>query len=347
MASDTDQLDDSLNSSLALLKRILPNAPTQPADKYDQMKSMATVAMQKKVVVNEVRRPTNTWSGLGFSKSMPESAIKELMDFNTHKKGNLMPYNGSINGSFEHTNSSSLFTSGPRDTRRESDFESSLRTERFEEEDSSPESSCAGTVIGSRRDSFSSVALCQDLRELFEKAGLAKYFSIFQEQEVDFPTFMTLTDDDLRELGIGALGARKKMLLAIQAENSRTGRAESRKHSFPSFAYCSDLRELLEKIDLAKYFSVFQEQEVDLPTFMTLTDKDLKELGISTFGIRKKILVTIQDLKMNPNEDSEDPGRGPAGHTSPPRVFFSDANIYTPPFHRRHPFGIASKSGRW
>lgn len=23
------------------------------------------------------------------------------MDFNTHKKGNLMPYNGSINGSFE------------------------------------------------------------------------------------------------------------------------------------------------------------------------------------------------------------------------------------------------------
>ena len=27
---------------------------------------------------------------------------------------------------------------------------------------------------------------------------------------------MTLTDDDLRELGIGALGARKKMLLAIQ-----------------------------------------------------------------------------------------------------------------------------------
>ena len=37
------------------------------------------LAMQKKVVVNEVRTPTNTWSGLGFSKSMPESAIKELV----------------------------------------------------------------------------------------------------------------------------------------------------------------------------------------------------------------------------------------------------------------------------
>ena len=38
-----------------------------------------SLAMQKKVVVNEVRTPTNTWSGLGFSKSMPESAIKELV----------------------------------------------------------------------------------------------------------------------------------------------------------------------------------------------------------------------------------------------------------------------------
>ena len=34
--------------------------------------------------------------------------------------------------------------------------------------------------------------------------------------------------------------------------------------------------------------------KVDLPTFLTLTDKDLKELGISTFGIRKKILLMIQ-----------------------------------------------------
>lgn len=133
LSSDTDQLDDSLNSSLALLQKILPNAPTQPVDKYDYMKSMATVAMQKKVVINEVRRPTNTWSGLGFSKSMPESVIKELLDFKAHKKGNLMPYNGSINGSFEPSNPSSLFTSGPRDTRRECGFESSLRTERFEE----------------------------------------------------------------------------------------------------------------------------------------------------------------------------------------------------------------------
>ena len=35
-------------------------------------------AMQRKPVVTEVRTPTDTWSGLGFSKSMPAEAIMEL-----------------------------------------------------------------------------------------------------------------------------------------------------------------------------------------------------------------------------------------------------------------------------
>lgn len=34
--------------------------------------------MQRKPVVTEVRTPTDTWSGLGFSKSMPAEAVKEL-----------------------------------------------------------------------------------------------------------------------------------------------------------------------------------------------------------------------------------------------------------------------------
>lgn len=35
-------------------------------------------AMLKKPVETEVRTPTDTWSGLGFSKSMPAEAVKEL-----------------------------------------------------------------------------------------------------------------------------------------------------------------------------------------------------------------------------------------------------------------------------
>jgi len=33
-----------------------------------------------------------------------------------------------------------------------------------------------------------------------------------------------------------------------------------------------------------------------MASFLTLTDKDLKELGITTFGARRKLLLTIAGL---------------------------------------------------
>lgn len=52
-------------------------------------------AMLKKPVVTEVRTPTNTWSGLGFSKSMPAETIKEL------RRANHVPYKPSMSTTFE------------------------------------------------------------------------------------------------------------------------------------------------------------------------------------------------------------------------------------------------------
>ena len=51
--------------------------------------------MLKKPVVTEVRTPTNTWSGLGFSKSMPAEAIKEL------RRANHVPYKPSMSTTYE------------------------------------------------------------------------------------------------------------------------------------------------------------------------------------------------------------------------------------------------------
>jgi len=36
--------------------------------------------------------------------------------------------------------------------------------------------------------------------------------------------------------------------------------------------------------------------QIDLSTFLTLTDQDLKDLGISTFGARRKMLTAIAGL---------------------------------------------------
>lgn len=52
-------------------------------------------AMLKKPVVTEVRTPTNTWSGLGFSKSMPAETIKEL------RRANHVSYKPSMTTTYE------------------------------------------------------------------------------------------------------------------------------------------------------------------------------------------------------------------------------------------------------
>ena len=47
---------------------------------YDQKQLMATRAMhQPKPCGSEPRTPTQTWSGLGFSSSMPENVIREKL----------------------------------------------------------------------------------------------------------------------------------------------------------------------------------------------------------------------------------------------------------------------------
>lgn len=51
--------------------------------------------MLKKPVVTEVRTPTNTWSGLGFSKSMPAETIKEL------RRANHVSYKPTMTTTFE------------------------------------------------------------------------------------------------------------------------------------------------------------------------------------------------------------------------------------------------------
>lgn len=91
----------------------------------------------------------------------------------------------------------------------------------------------------STAESRSSPCENSEMTDLFRKLGLEKYTELFQQQEVcmtpfqrifgmllvicigvllsqiDLATFLTLDDQDLKELGINTFGARRKMLLAI------------------------------------------------------------------------------------------------------------------------------------
>ncbi|XP_030603220.1 protein bicaudal C homolog 1 [Archocentrus centrarchus] len=207
---------------------------------YEQKKLLATKAMLKKPVVTEVRTPTNTWSGLGFSKSMPAETIKELRRANhvsykpsmsTTYEGSPLPLsrsssregvgngsdsdnwrerNGTSNGLASHTEFPSAVSS-PKRKQNKSAAEHYLSSSNYMDSISS--------VTGSNGCSLNSSLKGSDLPELFSKLGLGKYTDVFQQQEIDLQTFLTLTDQDLKELGITTFGARRKMLLAISELN--------------------------------------------------------------------------------------------------------------------------------
>lgn len=54
-----------------------------------------------------------------------------------------------------------------------------------------------------------------------------------------------------------------------------------------------DLPSMLSSLGLDRYIGVFNQHEIDLTTFGTLTDQDLMEIGINAFGARRKILLAI------------------------------------------------------
>ncbi len=60
-----------------------------------------------------------------------------------------------------------------------------------------------------------------DPRTLLLSLSLAQYLASFEENAIDAATLSTLTDDDLKSLGVTALGHRKKILAAIAVSSAQ------------------------------------------------------------------------------------------------------------------------------
>ncbi|XP_016125410.1 protein bicaudal C homolog 1-A-like [Sinocyclocheilus grahami] len=235
-------------------------APHMQAFDYEKKKLLATKAMLKKPVETEIRTPTNTWSGLGFSKSMPAESMKELRRAhhvpykpsisttyedshlsvshsgsheglgNDTKSGNWGDLNGNVNINGNGLPGNSEFSPAVSSPKR-------IKNKSCEQYLSSSNYMDSISMSGSNGCSLSSSFKGTDLPELFSKLGLGKYTDIFQQQEIDLQTFVTLTDPDLRELGITTFGARRKMLLAISELN------KSRRKLFETPNICSSFLE--------------------------------------------------------------------------------------------------------
>uniref|UniRef100_A0A4W3KK71 NAD(+) ADP-ribosyltransferase n=1 Tax=Callorhinchus milii TaxID=7868 RepID=A0A4W3KK71_CALMI len=74
---------------------------------------------------------------------------------------------------------------------------------------------------------------------------------------------------------------------------------------FVPFSSADELSGILKKLSLEKYQPIFEEQEVDMEAFLTLTDGDLKELGIKTDGSRQQILAAISELNAGKGRERQ------------------------------------------
>eukprot|EP00092_Neocalanus_flemingeri_P091965 GFUD01116682.1.p1 GENE.GFUD01116682.1~~GFUD01116682.1.p1 ORF type:complete len:179 (-),score=47.96 GFUD01116682.1:809-1345(-) len=142
---------------------------------YEHKKLLATKAMQHKPM-GEPRTPNSVWSGLGFSSSMPEAVIREkLAQEHARAKQQREKEIASTSDWFGQSNGFDSLLSAP-----------------------------AAEDLGGMVDGLSCMLANQ---------GLSKYTDVFLRHEIDLPTFATLTDEELKEIGIPTFGARKKLML--------------------------------------------------------------------------------------------------------------------------------------
>uniref|UniRef100_I3JBG7 Bicaudal C homolog 2 n=1 Tax=Oreochromis niloticus TaxID=8128 RepID=I3JBG7_ORENI len=178
------------------------------------------LAMQRKPIVTEVRTPTDTWSGLGFSKSMPAEAVKELRNIS---RRNYKPYLSTGNNQQQSWAAQTGKVANGSDSENWRDRRGSTSSSQpicsSSSSSSSSPSSPLTTFSSSQRSP--SPHLTDDLAELLGQLGLLKYIDVFEQQEIDYQTFLTLSDEDLKEVGVSTFGARRKMLLAISGESRK------------------------------------------------------------------------------------------------------------------------------
>jgi len=98
-----------------------------------------------------------------------------------------------------------------------------------------------------------------DLARFLEDLGLSEYRQSFLENEIGYDLLSSLTDADLRELGVKALGHRKRILQAAarlpdhgEAAKAAEGRAQRRQLTL-MFADLVDSTELAARMDLEAY----------------------------------------------------------------------------------------------
>ncbi|XP_050532725.1 protein bicaudal C homolog 1 [Daktulosphaira vitifoliae] len=155
---------------------------------YQHLRVDAARVSQAKPNRSEIRVPTSVWSGYGFSQSSPSALLKG-----------------------QRENEQNIWSNNSPEANAENTMAELMPMEMSNHLDSTPTSTVSKITSSSFTDLPSHLAML----------GLDKYINLFKSHEIDWTTFKTLTESDLREIGVTALGARRKILLSIAELNKR------------------------------------------------------------------------------------------------------------------------------
>ncbi|CAL1599226.1 unnamed protein product [Knipowitschia caucasica] len=92
---------------------------------------------------------------------------------------------------------------------------------------------------------------------------------------------------------------------STSAQSCSTGDSVEPSSLTTSYSGPKDLAEFLEQIGFSKYLPLLEEQDIDLRIFLTLTENDLKEIGITLFGPKRKMTSAIARWHSNAHPPSD------------------------------------------
>lgn len=100
--------------------------------------------------------------------------------------------------------------------------------------------------------------------------------------------------------GLGADGKPKPNAVMPSYLQDHTPEQTSAPRAFESkWAGPKDLASVLEEINCLSSLHIFKEQDIDLRIFLTLSEAELKEIGIDLFGRRRKMVTAIARINSS------------------------------------------------
>ncbi|XP_067620096.1 protein bicaudal C isoform X2 [Eurosta solidaginis] len=152
---------------------------------FDMKRAMGFKAMECPPVSGELRTPTPNWAGMALSRTSP-GVLESTDDSLWPRNVSGLKYNGEAGAGGPPISPYALGVT-------------------------------VGLMDATPTNRRLNLAHHKDIHTLLTSLGLEHYIKIFVTNEIDLEMFTTLSEENLLELGITAFGARRKLMLAINA----------------------------------------------------------------------------------------------------------------------------------